>query len=328
MYDILISEAIEGAAVDALRERFRVRYLPDAWKNPQLLAETIGDCRALLVRNQTPVTAELMDAAPALQVIGRAGVGLDNVDVEYARKNGIVVCSTPDQNAISAAELALGLMLALVRFIPAANHDTKEGNWNRRAFVGAELYGKTLGIVGAGKIGYLTARRARAFGMSVLACDPFLSQDNVLLADIQAELVSLEELFERADIVSCHLPATSQTSGLLSAAYFDRMKPTAYLVNTSRGQVVCEPDLIAALKAGRLAGAALDVRAVEPPQKGELESMPNVILTPHIGAWTHEAQNRVTVAICNDITRVLLGEPALNAVHQAVPQRTTTHQTV
>ncbi len=321
MPDILISEAIEGAAVDALRSRFDVLYLPDAWKSPQLLTEKIRGCHALLVRNQTPVTAELMDAAPQLLVIGRAGVGLDNVDVEYARQAGVVVAFTPDQNAISVAELALGLMLSLVRFIPVADRDTKAGNWNRRRFIGSELYGKTLGIVGAGKIGYLTARRARAFGMSVLACDPFLSPDNVLLADLQAELVALEELFARADIVSCHLPASPQTSGLLNSVCFERMKPGSYFINTSRGKVVSEPDLLAALKSGRLAGAALDVRAAEPPQQGELESMPNVILMPHVGAWTHEAQDRVTVAICEDITRVLEGKPALSSVHQATPQR-------
>ncbi|MFP5233786.1 MAG: hydroxyacid dehydrogenase [Acidobacteriota bacterium] len=323
MPDILISEAIEGAAVDALRSRFHVLYLPDAWKSPQLLAEKVRDCRALIVRNQTPVTAQLMDAGPELLVIGRAGVGLDNVDVDYARQAGIVVAFTPDQNAISVAELAIGLMISLVRFIPAADRDTRAGNWNRRRFVGSELYGKTLGIVGAGKIGYLTARRARAFGMSVLACDPFLSPDNVLLADLQAELVTLEEVFARADIVSCHLPALPQTAGLLNSACFERMKPGSYFINTSRGKVVNEPDLLSALKSGRLAGVALDVRATEPPQLGELESMPNVILMPHIGAWTLEAQDRVTVAICEDITRVLEGRPAVSAVHQATPQRMT-----
>ncbi len=213
MIDILISENIQGAAVDALGSRFRVAFQPDLWKDPALLAEKVKQCRALIVRNQTPVTASLIDAAQELLVIGRAGVGLDNVDYKHAEKAGIVVSFTPDQNAISVAEIAIGMMLSLARFIPAADADTKKGNWSRQRFVGTELYGKTLGIVGAGKIGYLTARRAMAFGMKVLAYDPFLSRDNILLSEVQAELVELDELLARADVVSCHLPATTADRG-------------------------------------------------------------------------------------------------------------------
>lgn len=321
MPDILISENIQGAAVDALRERFEVLSLPELWKSPALLEDKTGSCRALIVRNQTQVTSALMAAAPELLVIGRAGVGLDNVDVEAAKEAGIVIASTPDQNAISVAELAMGMMLSLARFIPAADTDTKKGNWNRHQFIGTEVYGKTLGIVGAGKIGYLTARRAMAFGMKVLACDPFLSPDNILLSELQAELVSLDELLSRADVVSCHLPASTQTVGIFNAARFGKMKPGACFINTSRGKVVAEADLLAALKDGTLAGAALDVRATEPPQTGELETLPNVILMPHVGAWTHEAQERVTVAVCEDVARVLDGKPAINAVNSAVPRR-------
>lgn len=322
MPDILISESIQSEALDGLRDRFDVLYLPDAWKTPSLLEQKITDCRALVVRNQTQVTAALMSAAPELLVIGRAGVGLDNVDIQFAREAGIVIAFTPDQNAISVAELAIGLMLALARFIPAADRDTREGNWNRHQFIGTELYGKTLGIVGAGKIGYLTARRAMAFGMRVLAYDPFLSQDNILLSELQAELVSLDDLLARADVVSCHLPATAQTAGLLNGECFQKMKPGALFVNTSRGKVVSEPDLLSALKSGRVAGAALDVRFSEPPQPGEMEALPNVILMPHVGAWTREAQARVTAAIFDDVTRVLDGKPAVNAVHHSLPCRT------
>jgi len=263
----------------------------------------------------------LMESAPELLVIGRAGVGLDNVDVKYAEQAGIVVSFTPDQNAISVAEIAIGMMLSLARFIPAADQDTKKGNWNRHRFVGTELYGKTLGIVGAGKIGYLTARRAMAFGMRVLAYDPFLSPDNILLSELQAELVELDELLARADVISCHLPATPQTTGLLNGARFSKMKPGALFINTSRGKVVSESDLLDALKSGIVGGAALDVREKEPPATGELETLPNVILTPHIAAFTVEAQERVTQAICEDIGRVLNGRPAINAVHSAMPRR-------
>jgi D-3-phosphoglycerate dehydrogenase len=321
MPDILISEAIQGAAVDALRSRFDVLYQPALWESPGALAKAVRCCRALIVRNQTPVTASLVVAGKELVVIGRAGVGLDNVDTRAADDAGIVVAFTPDQNAISVAELAIGMMLSLARFIPAADRDTKSGNWNRQRFMGAEVYGKTFGIVGAGKIGYLTARRAKAFGMRILACDPFLSPDNTMLCELQAELVELDELLARADVVSCHLPSTPLTVGMFDAARFRAMKSGALFINTARGNVVSEPALLEALKNGRLGGAALDVRSKEPPQIGELEALPNVILTPHIGAFTHEAQDRVATAICRDVTRVLDGMPAMNAVHRAVPAR-------
>ena len=197
MPDILISENIRGAAVDALASRFEVEILPDLWKDPADLLKRVVGVRALIVRNQTQVNAEVFSAAKKLVVVGRAGVGLDNVDVAAATKAGVQIACTPDQNAISVAELAIGLMLSLARMIPAANEDTKAGNWNRQRFLGTELYGKTLGIVGAGKIGFLTARRAQAFGMKVLAYDPFVSPDSVLLADLNARLVGLEELLSQ-----------------------------------------------------------------------------------------------------------------------------------
>jgi D-3-phosphoglycerate dehydrogenase / 2-oxoglutarate reductase len=316
MSDILISENIRGAAVDALSSQFDVTFLPELWKDEAGLSNRIGDFRALIIRNQTQVTASLLASAKKLIVVGRAGVGLDNVDVAAATRAGILVTSTPDQNAISVAELAIGLMLCLARKIPAANQDTKSGNWNRQQFAGTELYGKTIGIVGAGKIGYLTARRAQSLGMRVLAYDPFISRDSILLSELNAELVSLDDLLTRADVVSCHLPSTPTTHGLLNAERFGRMKSTATLINTSRGEVVVENDLLDALKSGKIAGAALDVRAMEPPQTGKLERLPNLILTPHVAAFTQEAQDRVTTAICEDIGRVLGGKPAQNAVNK------------
>jgi len=316
MPDILLAENLRGAAVDALRSRFDVTFMPELWKYPAKLLDCIDGHRALLVRNQTDVNAAVIAAGKKLVVIGRAGVGLDNVDVAAATKAGVLVTSTPDQNAISVAELAIGLMISLARMVPAANLDTKNGNWNRLQYVGTELYGKTFGIVGAGKIGYLTARRAQAFGMKVLASDPFISRDNILLSELNAELVSLDELLARADVVSCHLPATAQTQGIFNAERFAKMKPTATFLNTSRGEVVVERDLLDALKSGRIAGAAIDVRTVEPPVAGELERLPNLILTPHIAAFTHEAQDRVMNAICDDVTRVLEGKSAQNAANR------------
>jgi D-3-phosphoglycerate dehydrogenase len=316
MADILISENIRGAAVDEMSQRFTVTFEPGLWKNPEELRRRIGEYRAIIVRNQTEVNAALLEAAGRLVVVGRAGVGLNNVDVASATARKILVTSTPDQNAISVAELAFGLILALAHKIPAASYDTCAGNWNRMQFLGTELYGKTLGIVGAGRTGYLTARRAQAFGMKVVAYDPFVSRDNILLSELSAELMPLDELLAVADVVSCHLPATQKTRGLLNAERLKLMKPSAILVNTSRGEVLVEEDLVAALKAGTIAGAALDVRASEPPKAGELEKLPNVILTPHIAALTHEAQDRVTRAICEDVMRVLDGKSALNAVNR------------
>ena len=255
-----------------------------------------------------------MRSAKKLAVIGRAGVGLDNVDVAAALQAGVIVTSTPDQNAISVAELAIGMMISLARNIPAADADTKAGNWSRRRFWGTELYGKIFGIIGAGRIGFLTARRAQALGMKILACDPFMSSDNVLLSELNAELVSLEDVLARADVVSCHLPSTPKTDKLLNSSCFAHMKPTAIFLNTSRGSVVDEEGLLAALRSGKIAGAALDVRACEPPVISELEKLPNVLLTPHVGALTYEAQDRVTTAICEDVARVLDGMAPLNAV--------------
>jgi D-3-phosphoglycerate dehydrogenase len=312
MIDILISENISGPYVDALRSRFEVSFQPKLWEDQAALIEAVKSARILLVRNNTLVTAEVLRAGENLIAIGRAGVGLDNIDMTAASELGIVVSFTPDQNSISAAEHTMALMLSLVRKIPNATTDTRAGNWNRQHFLGMELYGKTLGIIGAGKIGYLVASRARAFGMSILAYDPFVSPDNVLICELRAELVGLDDLLSRADVVSCHVPGSAKTDGLINKQRLAKMKPTAYFINTARGQVVLEDDLIEALKSGKIAGAALDVRLQEPPKDSELNRVPNVILTPHIAAFTNEAQSRVTKAVCADITRLLEGKPAMN----------------
>jgi D-3-phosphoglycerate dehydrogenase / 2-oxoglutarate reductase len=316
MSDILITENLSGEAVDALSSRFKVALRPDLWKDPAQLLRVVGDYRAIIIRNQTRIDEAFLKAAKRLVVIGRAGVGLNNVDVAAATRAKILVTSTPDQNAISVAELTMGLILSLARKIPAADTDTKLGNWNRMHFLGVELYGKTLGIVGAGRTGYLTGRRAQAFGMNVIAYDPYLSKDNIFLSELNAELASLDDLLEQSDVVSCHLPATPDSEGLFNAARFALMKRGAFFINTSRGEIVVEDALIAALESGGLAGAALDVRSSEPPVRGKLESLPNVILMPHVAAFTNEAQDRVTRAICEDVARVLEGKTAINAVNR------------
>jgi D-3-phosphoglycerate dehydrogenase len=250
-----------------------------------------------------------------LLVVGRAGAGLDNIDVASASKAGVVITYAPQQNSISVAEFAVALMLSLARMIPQANYETKSGKWNRQFFVGMELYGKTLGIIGAGKIGCLTAKLAQAFGMQIIAYDPFVNPDSVLLRELKAELMQLDDMLTLADVVSCHIPVTGQTKGLLNKARLQRMKSSAFLINTSRGEILNEKDLFEVLKTRAIAGAAIDVRACEPPVRGELEELTNVILTPHIAAFTLDAQNKVIETVCEDVARVLEGKTAHNAVN-------------
>ncbi len=321
MGDVLVSEAVAGREMDALKSSFDVTYEPELFNNPQRLKEILPDYRALIVRNQTQVNAELIAAGRHLLVIGRAGVGLDNVDHEAASDAGIVVTFAPEQNSISVAELALGLMLSLARMIPAADRSTKSGGWDRKRFTGTELFGKTLGIVGLGRIGFLTAMRARAFGMDVLVHDAHVNPDAFTVAETRATLVGLAELLKRSDFVSVHVPETPDTINLFNDERFALMKPTALFINTSRGKVVDEDALVRALRDRKIAGAALDVRATEPPDAGPLAEMDNVILTPHVAAFTEEGQARVVTCVCRDVAAVLRGDSARNYFNFARPRR-------
>lgn len=312
MRDILVSEDIAGPALDDLRTRYEVVVEPALWRDEAALAERIAGCRALLVRNQTQVTPELLRHADRLEVVGRAGAGLDNIDGNATAEAGLVVCYAPDQNALSVAELGMGMLLALSRELVPAVQSTRSGAWDRRAFTGTELFGSTLGIIGFGRIGFLIAMRARAFGMRILAHDPFIGPDAVTVVESGATLVTLEELLAESDVVSCHLPSTPKTRGFLGADRFRLMKPTALFLNLSRGEVVDEPALVEALREGRIRGAALDVRATEPPEPSALEKMENVLLTPHIAAFTEQAQDRVLSAVCRDLAAVLEGRPPLH----------------
>ena len=315
MPDILIPEKITGRPIDELHDHFTVHAAADLWQDPAALTAAAADCRALIVRNQTQVTADLIAAAPNLKIIARAGVGLDNIDVPAATQAGIVVSFTPDQNAISVAELTFGFMIGLSRNIAPADKSTKAGRWDRHRFWGTELFAKTLGVVGLGRIGFLVALRARAFGMHIVAHDPYINPDTPPVTETGARLVSLDELLEQADYVTCHVPATEQTRHMFAADQFEKMKPTAYLINIARGELIDEPALIEALTSRQIAGAALDVRADEPPTPSPLSDLPNVILTPHIGALTDEAQNRVLKALAADVQAVLNGRRAKNAAN-------------
>ncbi len=308
--DIIVSENVTGPAMDALRENFDVVFEPELWNDVDRLKSLLGEARALIVRNQTQVTSELISAAPKLEVIGRAGAGLDNIDTDAASEAGIVVSYAPRDNSISVAELTIGMMLSLARKIPAAHFDTSRGGWNRKTYTGIELYGKTLGVIGLGQIGALVASRVKAFGMSIIAHDDYVAADAPHVVAVEAKLVSLDQLLDDADFVVTHVPLTDETRGMFNEKRFGLMKPTAIFLNTSRGEVVDENALFHALQNKQIAGAALDVRAVEPPGDSPLNNLENVILTPHVAAFTHEAQDRVVITVCRDVTAVLQGGEA------------------
>lgn len=321
MPDILISENIIGPSMDVLRQRFDCVFEPELWQQPERLFALISEFRALIVRNQTQVTRELVAAGTKLEIIGRAGVGLDNVDLGAASDHGVVVGFAPEQTTNSVAELAIGMMLALARMILAADRDTRQGNWNRHRFTGTEILGKTLGIVGLGRIGVSTAAKARALGMDIIAYDLFVDPDGLNVMNLRARLGSLDEVLAQADFVSCHLPLTNETRNLFDYDRFGQMKRSAYFINTSRGSVVNEDGLIRALREGRIAGAALDVRAQEPPAASALAEMDNVIMMPHVAAFTREAQARVVATVCRDVAAVLDGEAARNYANFSRPKK-------
>lgn len=240
----------------------------DLWKKIPQLKDALRDADALLVRNQTKVNADLLAQARLLKIIGRAGAGYDNIDVEAASQVGVVVCYSPEENAVSVAEHVFGLLLALARKIPGADRSVKNGGWERKKYHGFELMGKTLGILGLGKIGFRVALRAKAFGMRLLAHDAYLSSTSLHVTESGATLVAMDQLLAESDFLSVHLPLTLETRGLLNRQSFSKMKPTAFIINTSRGEVLVEKDLALALQQGQLAGAALDVREKEPPARG------------------------------------------------------------
>jgi len=321
--DVLISEDLQAPAIQRLARKYEIVADGSLWQEPARLKGTIGEARVLLVRNQTQVTAEVLQAAPKLVGIGRVGVGLDNIDVAAASRLGIVVVAPLTANATSVAELTIGLILALARKIPQAGGSTKQGNWDRKGCTGIELAGKTLAVCGLGRIGARVAKLGCGFGMRVVAFDSFLTQDSPIARESGASLCdNMQEALAQGDFVSVHVPLTPETRKVFSKKMFAAIKSGAYFINTSRGAVVDEAALVEALQSGRLAGAALDVRESEPPStRDALESMPNVILTPHIGAFTAEAQQRTFEAVATDVDRLLSGQPALNAVNFDRPKQ-------
>ena len=280
----------------------------------EALRRALVDCDGLVVRSETKVTAELMEAAGKLRVIGRAGVGVDNIDVPAATARGIVVMNAPDGNTITTAEHTLALLVALARNIPQANASVKAARWERKHFIGAELQGKTLGVVGLGRIGRAVAVRARAFGMQIVGHDPFIAPDQA--RDLEIESASLDEVFARADFLTVHTPLTTETRGVIGRDAFSKMKPGVRVINCARGGLVDEAALYEAIKSGVVAGAALDVFEQEPPPPDHpLLGLEEVIVTPHLGASTTEAQEGVAVTVAEQMRDYLVTGTLRGAVN-------------
>ena len=308
---ILIAEKVSPATLKVFRDEPDFEVITHDQMGD--VATAVRDADALVVRSATDVNAKLIDSAQKLRVIGRAGVGVDNVDTDAATRKGIVVMNTPGANAIAVAEHTIGLMISLARFIPKADQTTRAGKWEKKSLQGTELKSKTLGIIGLGRVGVEVARRARSFGMKVLAYDPFVSQQ--LARDLEIELGALDLLYPSSDYISLHVGLTPQTAGMINAASIAKMKKGVRLVNCARGELIDDAALLQALNSGDVAGVALDVFTQEPPKENALLSAPNVIATPHIAGSTNEAQELVGVQIALQVKEYLKRGVIQNAVN-------------
>ena len=311
---VLISDALSPAAVAIFKERgVEVDFQPDLGKDKDKLAAIIGDYDGLAIRSATKVTAKILEHATRLKVIGRAGIGVDNVDIPAATQKGVIVMNTPFGNSITTAEHAIAMMFALARQIPSADTSTQAGKWEKNRFMGVEITAKTLGIIGCGNIGAIVADRAIGLHMRVIAFDPFLSPERAL--DLGVEKVELEELLARADIITLHTPLTAQTKNILSADSLARTKKGVRIINCARGGLVDEHALRALLDTGHIAGAAFDVFAEEPATSNILFGHPNVVCTPHLGAATTEAQENVALQVAEQMSDYLMRGAISNAVN-------------
>jgi D-3-phosphoglycerate dehydrogenase len=303
-WKILLTDGLEENGQSIMRESAEV--INRSGISAEELLGIIGDYDALVVRGRTKVTAAVFEAGKNLKVVGRAGVGVDNIDLNAARQYGVKVVNSPTATTVAVAELTMGLMLAMVREIPRADPAMKNGKWLKKELEGAELYQKTLGVIGYGRIGQAVARRATAFDMRIIAFDPLRPTEDVCFDGCTP--MTLEGLLGEADFITVHTPLTANTRGMLNTTQFEQMKDGVYLIDAARGGVVDEAALLAALNSGKVAGAALDVFAVEPPGATDLVCHPHVIATPHIGAQTVEAQQRAANDIATEILRALKGE--------------------
>jgi D-3-phosphoglycerate dehydrogenase len=314
MPKVLISDALSPAAVQIFKDRgIEVDFQPALGKDKEKLAAVIGSFDGLAIRSATKVSAKILERAKNLKVIGRAGIGVDNVDVPAATARGIIVMNTPFGNSITTAEHAISLMLALARQIPEADTSTRAGKWEKNKFMGVEIFGKTLGVIGCGNIGAIVADRAIGLKMKVVAYDPFLSEERA--RDIGVEKVELDDLFKRSDFITLHTPLTDKTRNIIDAAAIGKMRKGVRIINCARGGLVDEPALVEALKSGQVAGAAFDVFVEEPATNSPLFSLPNVVCTPHLGAATSEAQENVALQVAEQMSDYLQRGAISNAIN-------------
>ncbi|MEO1918762.1 MAG: phosphoglycerate dehydrogenase [Paracoccaceae bacterium] len=315
MPKVLISDKLSTAAVQIFKDNgLEVDFMPDLGNDPAKLAEIIGDYDGLAIRSATQATAELIAKAKNLKVIGRAGIGVDNVDIQAASAKGIVVMNTPFGNSITTAEHAIAMMFAVARQIPTADASTQAGKWEKSRFMGSEITGKTLGLIGSGNIGSVVSSRAIGLKMKVIAYDPFLSHERAKTLGV-TKVEEIEDLLGRADFITLHLPKTDKSANLLSADRIAQIKKGAYLINCARGGLVDENAVAEALKSGQLAGAAFDVYADEPATENVLFGLPNVVCTPHLGAATSEAQENVALHVAEQMSDYLMNGAISNAIN-------------
>ena len=313
MIKVLVSDALGDAGIELFRETAGINVDVNTGLSPRSLEEIIGDYDALVIRSATKVTEQLLDAGKNLKVVGRAGIGLDNVDIPAATKRGVVVMNTPTGNVITTAEHAIAMMMALTRNIPQGTLSMKAGRWDKKQLQGREVYNKILGVIGFGKIGSIVADRAKGLRMNVVIYDPFVAPEQIKKAGYES--VSLDELYRRSDYISVHVPKIKETTGLLNKVAFEKMKDGVMIVNCARGGIVDEDDLQEAMQSGKVAGAALDVFQAEPPGECSLFELDRIICTPHLGASTREAQTNVAVAVAEQIIDYLINGTVINAVN-------------
>ncbi len=313
MYKILVTDPLSEEGLKLLKDRKDIELIINTKFSKEELLKEIPQYDVLLVRSETKVTKDVISAASKLRIIGRAGVGVDNVDVEAASKKGIIVMNTPEGNTISTAELSFSMLMSLARNIPQANNSLKTKKWERKLFIGSELKGKVLGIIGLGRIGFEVAKRARAFDMKLLAFDPFISIEKA--ESIGIKLVELDELYSSSDFITIHTPLNNQTKYLIDENAISKMKPQVRIINCARGGIVKEEALYEALKNKKISGAALDVFEQEPPLDSRLLELDNCVVTPHLGASTTEAQQNVAVDIIKQVIDALFECRIVNAIN-------------